>query len=98
MDMKLQLLVNSNKDGSILVPSLDVLVGMFALGSPVKNFSFFCKPGNRFHDACIIFNKASVELCQSIESLDGFDIFRWGILTKASIFFGSGNLPAWHTM
>ena len=78
MDVELQLLVNSNKDGSIMVPSLDVLVGIFALGSPVKNFAFSCKPGNRFHDAYIIFNKASVELCQSIESLNGFDIFRWG--------------------
>ena len=87
MDMELQLPINSNKDGSILVPSLDVLVGMFALGSPVKNFSFSCKPGNQFHDALIIFNKASVELCQSIESLDGFDIFRWGHLDQGLNLF-----------
>ena len=98
MDMELQRPVDSNKDGSIMVPSLDILVGIFALCSPVKNYSFSCKPGNRFHDARIVFNKASVELCQSIESLNGFDIFWWGHLTKASIFFGSRNLPAWHTM
>ena len=78
MDVKLQFPVNSNKDGSILVPILDILVSLFALSSAVKNFSFSCKLGNRFHDACIIFNKASVELCQSVESLDGLDIFRWG--------------------
>ena len=86
-------------DGSILVPSLDILVSIFTLGSPVKSFSFSCKLGNRLnHNARIIFNKASVELCQSIESLNGLDIFRGGILTKAAIFFGSENLPAWQTM
>ena len=69
MDMKLQFPINSNEDWSILVPGLDILVSMFALGSLVKSFSFPCKPSNKFHDASIIFNKASVELCQSIESL-----------------------------
>ena len=87
MGVKLQVLVNSNKDGSILVPSLDILVSIFALGSPVKNYSFSCKSGNRFHDACIVFNKASVELCQSIESLNGFDIFRWGHLDQGLNLF-----------
>ena len=80
MDVELQFLVHSNKDGSILVPSLDILVSIFALGSPVKNFSFSCKLGNRLHDVRIIFNKAWVELCQSVESLNGLDIFRWGLI------------------
>ena len=71
MDVKLQFPIDSNEDWSILVLGLNILVSMFELGSLVKNFSFPCKPGNRFHDARIIFNKASVELCQSIESLDG---------------------------
>ena len=74
MDVKLQFPVDSNKDGSILVPSLDILVSIIALSSLVKNFSFSCKPGNRIHNARIIFNKASVELCQSVESLNGLDI------------------------
>ena len=87
MDMELQRPVDSNKDGSILVPSLDILVGIFALGSPVKNYSFSCKSGNRFHDARIVFNKASVELCQSIESLNGLDIFRWGHLDQGRNLF-----------
>ena len=87
MDVKLQFPVNSNKDGSILVPSLDILVSIFALGSPVKNFSFSCKLGNRFHDARIIFNKASVELCQSVESLNGLDIFRWGHIDQGLNLF-----------
>ena len=63
MDMKLQFPIDSNEDWSILVPGLDILVSIFALGSPVKSFSFPCKLGNKFHDARIIFNKASVELC-----------------------------------
>ena len=87
MDMELQRPVDSNKDGSILVPSLDILVGIFALGSPVKNYSFSCKLGNRFHDARIVFIKASLELCQSIESLNGFDIFRWGHLDQGLNLF-----------
>ena len=87
MVVKLQVPVNSNKDGSILVPSLDILLSILALGSPVKNFSFSCKPGNRFHDARIIFNKASVELCQSVESLNGLDIFRWGHIDQGRNLF-----------
>ena len=86
MDVKLKFPVDSNEDGSILVPGLDILISIFALGSLVKSLSFSCKPGNRFHDARIVLNKTSVELCQSVESLNGLDIFWWGILTKASIF------------
>ena len=87
MDVEFQFPVHPNKDGSVLVPSLDILVSIFALGSPVKNFSFSCKLSNRFHDACIIFNKASVELCQSIESLNGLDIFWWGHIDQSLNLF-----------
>ena len=86
MDVKLQFPVDSNKDGSILVPGLDILVSIFALGSPIKSFSFSCKP-SRFHDARIIFNKTSVELCQSVESLNGLDIFWWGHIDQGLNFF-----------
>ena len=87
MDVKLQFPVDSNKDGSILVLGLDILVSIFTLGSPVKSFSFSCKPGNRFHDARIIFNKTPVELCQSVESLNGLDIFWWGHIDQGLNFF-----------
>ena len=87
MDVEIQFPINSNKDGSILVPSLDILVSIFALSSPVKNFSFSCNPGNGFHDARIIFNKASVELCQSVESLNGLNIFRWGHIDQGLNLF-----------
>ena len=88
MDMKLQFPVDSNEDWGILVPVLDVLVSIFTLGSPVKSFSLPCKLGNRFHNARIIFNKTLVELCQSIESLDGLDIFWWGHIDQGLNFFG----------
>ena len=87
MDVKLQFPIDSNKDGSILVPGLDILVSIFALGGPIKSFSFSYKPGNRFHDARKIFNKASVELCQSVESLNGLDIFWWGHIDQGFYFF-----------
>ena len=57
MDVKLQFPVDSNEDGSILVPGLDILISIFALDSPVESFSFSCKLGNRFHDARIVFIK-----------------------------------------
>ena len=98
MDMKLQFLVDSNVDWIILVPILDILISIFTLGSPVKSFAFPCEPGNRVHDARIIFNNTSVELCQSLKVWMTFTFFGGGILTKDSIFFGSGNLPAWQTM
>ena len=74
MDVKFQFPVDSNEDGSILIQGLDIFISIFALGSPVKNFSFSCKPSNRIHDARIVLDKTSVELCQSVESLNGLEI------------------------
>ena len=87
MDVKLQFPIDSNEDWSILVPGLDILVSMFTLRSLVKNFSFPYKLGNRFHDARIIFNEASVELCQSIESLNGLYNFWWRHIDQDLNFF-----------
>ena len=87
MDVKFQFSVDSNEDGSILVPDLDILISIFTLGSPVKSFSFSYKPGNRFHDARIVFYKTAVELCQAVESLNGFDIFWWRHIDQGLNFF-----------
>ena len=88
MDMELQFPIGSNENWSILVLGLDILVSIFALGSPVESFFFPCKPGNRFHDARIIFNKASTELCQSIESSNGLHVFWWRHIDQGLNFFG----------